>query len=187
MLLHDILFFVTFAIISLTKKFIMKKVILFLLLALPFFTYAQDKDLEDLEKMTKTYTTSVEEFKYCSVGYKTQISTGLDAMKKGYDIKKIITYPMSSYGNSNLEVKIVGMYLANTDIVKGYIVIVDPNGSYPEYTAFSSFFSSPEVKKMELDQLDNIGSSRLKTYIVTLNLLNHFRDIQRKYPKFVEE
>lgn len=156
----------------------------FLLLLSLFFVHSvfAQKEEQAMAMAQLEFNTTLEEFKYLSIGYETQIKAGLDATKKGYDIKPLIDMPMYLYGAPSVTVRIVGMYLANTDIVKGYVAIVNPNSTSPEYTAFTALYTVPEVNKMVINQLTSMSAPRLRSYLLAFTALSSLKDVQKKYP-----
>lgn len=106
--------------------------------------------------------TAMTEWKYCTIGYKTQMESGLDPIKKGYEINEVYTY--SYFGNTKpVYVRFIEFVKTDTKKVKAVIVVVDnKNYNYDSYYCIPNDSMDNEVKQAYKKQNNNMVSSRLR-------------------------
>lgn len=86
------------------------KVIFALLILYPFIGYSQNG-------------TSLEEYNYCTKGYKIQIESGLDPVKKGYEIKSLHEMDID-YSGFNINISFIGFIKIASQELRATIMII---------------------------------------------------------------
>jgi hypothetical protein len=142
----------------------MKNLLLTLFIIIPLLSIGQGGTGTYDNSYEKKISTTMTEWKYCTIGYKTQMESGLDPVKKGYSINEVHTY---SYDESTkpIYVHFIEMVETESKTIKAVIVVVDNTAyNYNSYYCIPNitFMNEFDVGKAQSKQNYDMASSRMR-------------------------
>jgi len=157
----------------------MKKLTLLILLFVPFIILSQNPASEpeqtskesilvsiDKYNVNFSHPTTMEEFLYCTKGYKIQVESGIDPEKKGYILKSLV----SKYDefNTGKSVHLIGLYNENKNNLQAIICVLDNGYGSKSYYCIVNEDTVGDVRKEYLSQINSMNFSNLRLVMISI-------------------
>ena len=157
----------------------MKKLIYLILFLLPITIFSQEEPESEPSRFSTegklsiaefeanfVHPTTMEEFLYCTKGYKIQVESGIDPEKKGYILKSL----SSRYDefNTGKSVYLIGLYNEDKNKLQAIICILDNGYGSKNYYCIVNENTYGDVRKEYLSQINSMNFSNLRLVMISI-------------------